>query len=69
MSEPFILLILVSGLLCTQALWQAQVDGLADMAHIIVTVEHTRHTGWIAWRYWILPPMPMERGGPSCAGI
>jgi pimeloyl-ACP methyl ester carboxylesterase len=44
MSEPSIPLILVPGLLCTEALWQAQVDGLADMAHITVTAEHARHT-------------------------
>jgi len=37
MSEPSIPLTLVPGLLCTEALWQAQVDGLADMAHITVT--------------------------------
>ena len=36
-------LVLVPGLLCTQALWQAQVDGLGDVADISVTAEHTRH--------------------------
>ena len=44
MSEPSIPLILVPGLPCTEALWHAQVDGLADIAHITVTAEHARHT-------------------------
>ena len=38
-------LILVPGLLCTEVLWQAQVENLADIADITVTAEHTRHTG------------------------
>ncbi len=36
-------LILVPGLLCTEALWEAQVSALADLAEITVTAEHRRH--------------------------
>jgi pimeloyl-ACP methyl ester carboxylesterase len=36
-------LVLVPGLICTQLLWQAQVDDLADVADVRVTGEHQRH--------------------------
>lgn len=35
-------LVLVPGLLCTRALWEAQLTGLADVAHMSVA-DHTRH--------------------------
>ncbi|MBT5896658.1 MAG: alpha/beta hydrolase, partial [Rhodospirillaceae bacterium] len=44
MSTNRLPLILVPGLLCTETLWQAQVEGLADVADVLVTTEHTRHT-------------------------
>lgn len=36
-------LVLVPGLLCTEALFAAQVSGLADVAEMKVTREHRRH--------------------------
>ena len=44
MNEARMPLILVPGLLCTEALWQPQVEALADVAAITVTGEHIRHT-------------------------
>lgn len=35
-------LVLVPGLLCTRALWEPQITGLADVAHMMVA-DHTRH--------------------------
>ena len=35
-------LVLVPGVLCTRALWEAQLKGLADVAHMTVA-EHARH--------------------------
>ena len=35
-------LVLVPGLLCTRALWEPQITGLADVAHMMVA-DHMRH--------------------------
>jgi pimeloyl-ACP methyl ester carboxylesterase len=51
-------LILVPGLLCTETLWQAQVEGLADVADVLVTTEHTRHTNLGAIAAAILAAAP-----------
>lgn len=51
-------MILVPGLLCTAALWRAQVDGLADLAEISVTAEHSRHTDLGAIAVSILAAAP-----------
>ena len=63
-------LILVPGLLCTQALWQPQVDGLADAARIAVTGEHTRHTdiGAIAAAILAAAPPRFALAGLSFGG-
>jgi len=63
-------LILVPGLLCTDALWQAQVDGLGDVARITVTAEHTRHTdiGAIAGAILAAAPPRFALAGLSFGG-
>ncbi len=63
-------LILVPGLLCTEALWRAQVDGLADVARISVTAEHTRHTdiGAIAVSILAAAPERFALAGLSFGG-
>ncbi len=63
-------LILVPGLLCTDALWRAQVAGLADVAHIAVTAEHTRHTdiGAIAAAILAAAPPRFALAGLSFGG-
>ncbi len=63
-------LILVPGLLCTDALWQAQVDGLGDVARVTVTAEHTRHTdiGAIAAAILASAPSRFALAGLSFGG-
>ncbi|MDP7547833.1 MAG: alpha/beta fold hydrolase [Alphaproteobacteria bacterium] len=63
-------LILVPGLLCTDALWRAQVDGLRDVARIAVTAEHTRHTdiGAIAAAILAAAPPRFALAGLSFGG-
>ena len=58
MSDTRIPLILVPGLLCTDALWRAQVEGLADVARGMVTAEHARHTDIGAMAAAILAAAP-----------
>ncbi|MBT3536607.1 MAG: alpha/beta fold hydrolase [Rhodospirillaceae bacterium] len=58
MSTNRLPLILVPGLLCTETLWQAQVEGLADVADVLVTTEHTRHTNLGAIAAAILAAAP-----------
>lgn len=43
MNETRQPLILVPGLICNQRLWAAQCSGLAALADVTVTHEHTRH--------------------------
>jgi pimeloyl-ACP methyl ester carboxylesterase len=63
-------LILVPGLLCTDALWRGQVDGLGDVARITVTAEHTRHTniGAIAAAILAAAPPRFALAGLSFGG-
>ncbi|MDA1100146.1 MAG: alpha/beta fold hydrolase [Proteobacteria bacterium] len=63
-------LILVPGLLCTDALWRAQLDGLADVARVSVTAEHTRHTdiGAIAGAILAAAPPRFALAGLSFGG-
>ncbi|MDP6343124.1 MAG: alpha/beta fold hydrolase [Alphaproteobacteria bacterium] len=63
-------LILVPGLLCTSALWRAQLDGLADIAQMSVTDEHTRHTdiGDIAAAILAVAPDRFALAGLSFGG-
>ncbi len=63
-------LVLVPGLLCTDALWRAQVDALADVARITVTAEHTRHTdiGAIAAAILATAPPHFALAGLSFGG-
>jgi len=51
-------LILVPGLLCTDVLWQAQLDGLADLADVRVTGEQTVHDNVAAIAAAILDKAP-----------
>ncbi len=69
-GKPPIPLILVPGLLCTDALWRAQVHGLADVAGITVTAEHTRHTdiGAIAGAILAAAPPCFALAGLSFGG-
>jgi len=62
-------LVLVPGLLCTKALWAAQVEALGDIAEITVA-DHTRHDSMAAIARSILAAAP-ERfalGGLSMGG-
>ena len=70
MADEKIPLILIPGLLCTDALWQAQVDGLADVARVTVTAEHARHTdiGAIAGAILAAAPPRFALGGLSFGG-
>lgn len=69
-GNPTFPLILVPGLLCTDALWRAQVDGLADVARITVSAEHTRHTdiGAIAAAILAAAPPRFALAGLSFGG-
>ncbi len=70
MNEMRLPLILVPGLLCTQALWRAQEDDLADVARVTVTMEHTRHTdiGAIAGAILAKAPPRFALAGLSFGG-
>ncbi len=63
-------LILVPGLLCNEVLWRAQVEGLADLARVTVTAEHTRHTdiGAIAAAILAAAPERFSLAGLSFGG-
>jgi pimeloyl-ACP methyl ester carboxylesterase len=63
-------LILIPGVLCTDALWQAQLDGLEDAARVAVTAEHTRHTdiGAIAGAILAAAPPRFALAGLSFGG-
>jgi pimeloyl-ACP methyl ester carboxylesterase len=63
-------LILVPGLLCTEALFEAQVTGLGDIAEITVTPEHRRHEtiGHIADAILADAPPRFALGGLSMGG-
>lgn len=52
-------LVLVPGLLCTRALWEAQLTGLADVAHMIVA-DHTRHDSMTGIAESILAAAPHQ---------
>ncbi|MDA5193564.1 alpha/beta fold hydrolase [Govanella unica] len=62
-------LVLVPGLLCTEALWAAQVAGLADVADITVG-DHTRHDsiGEIARAILAESPAQFALAGLSMGG-
>jgi pimeloyl-ACP methyl ester carboxylesterase len=52
-------LVLVPGLLCTRALWEAQLTGLADVAHMTVA-DHTRHDSMMGIAESILAAAPHQ---------
>lgn len=58
MNEQRQHLILVPGLICNQRLWTAQCSGLAALADVTVTEEHTRHENVAAIAAAILATVP-----------
>ena len=70
MNEPRPPLILVPGLICNHRLWAAQCSGLAALADVMVTDEHTRHdsVGAIAAAILITAPARFALAGLSFGG-
>ena len=70
MNEPRQQLILVPGLICNHRLWRAQCSGLAALADVAVTDEHTRHDniGDIAAAILAAAPADFALAGLSFGG-